>query len=239
MVLSQSTNNSIRERVARHASTPAEILTELASDSDPQVSFAAALHENTPFSVLKDMDAVTAGVNPNAPATTLRDLAKVGDINVRGVIAQNPNAPVDVLDQLATDPEFFVRARVAANPKTPKSALEKLARDKNKYIFSWLTQNPNLPDDVFDYFVAKGAKGDVNVRRFIAGDRRTPGRVLAELAKDVEPEVRVEIARNPSTPISTLQYLVKHGRSFLGALTRGANARYEVALNVNRCIEWF
>ncbi len=239
VALSQSTDKSIRERVAKHTSTPTDILAKLASDSDLQVLSEVAKNKNTRFSVLAEMSAVLAGANPNVPATTLRNLAKVGDVNVRGVIAENPNAPVDLLVQLAADPEFFVRCRVAANPKTPKSILEKLARDENKAVSLWLTENPSFPEDLVDVAAAKAAKGNHIARQILARNRRTPGRVLAELAKDIEPVVRVEVARNPSTPISTLRYLVKHGRSILGAITGGANARDEVALNVNRCIEWF
>ena len=90
----------VRISAARNPATPADVLTELAKDSDCIVRRNAA-------------------GNPNTSADVLTELAKDSYCIVRSYAAGNPNTSADVLTELAKDSDCDVRRNAAGNPNTP------------------------------------------------------------------------------------------------------------------------
>ena len=91
-----NSNWYVRRNAAGNPNTPAEVLTELAKDSDCEVRRNAA-------------------GNPNTPAEVLTELAKDGDLYVRSCAAGNPNTPAEVLTELAKDGDSYVRRYAEKN----------------------------------------------------------------------------------------------------------------------------
>ena len=106
---------------------PADVLTELAKDSDCIVRRYAA-------------------GNPNIPADVLTELAKDSDCDVRISVAGNPNIPADVLTELAKDSDCIVRRYAAGNPNMPADVLTELAKDSDCIVRRYAAGNPNMPD---------------------------------------------------------------------------------------------
>ena len=106
---------------------PADVLTELAKDSDCDVRISVA-------------------GNPNIPADVLTELAKDSHSVVRISVAGNPNTPVDVLTELAKDSHSVVRKNAAGNPNIPADVLTELAKDSDCIVRRYAAGNPNMPD---------------------------------------------------------------------------------------------
>ena len=90
-------------KLARDPNTPAEALTELASNNIYSVRCAVA-------------------GNPSTPTKTLTKLASDNKY-VRRDVARNPNTPTKTLTKLASDDDYSVRIAVARHPQTSEPVL--------------------------------------------------------------------------------------------------------------------
>jgi hypothetical protein len=115
-------DNDVRKGAASNPNTPAEVLTELAKDSNWNVRCRAAS-------------------NPSTPAEVLTELAKDSDCDVRRGAAFNPSTPAEVLTELAKDSDCDVRCRAASNPSTPGSVVKKEWHIANNYVATQGTTN--------------------------------------------------------------------------------------------------
>jgi hypothetical protein len=115
--------------------------------------------------------------------------------------AQSPDASQDLLRELASSEYPFVRAAVASHPKTEVSVLESLLP---LVLDSWR---------------------DVQIADALAGNARTPARVLAALADRVEPHLGeprkapwalslgVKLCAHPHTPMASVRLLFESPRA--------------------------
>lgn len=116
----------VRWVVARHETTPPEVLAALTGDVEFGVRWGAAGNAHTPPEALAGMvddPEVAVGVN----------------------LAANPQTPVWVLPLLAGSEEDAVRREVARNPHTPRAELERLAADPEDSVALWVGANPSAP----------------------------------------------------------------------------------------------
>ena len=118
--------SDVRRNAAGNPNTPADVLTELAKDSNCAVRRCAA-------------------GNPNTPAEVLKELAKDSDCEVCRCAAGNPNTPAEVLTELAKDSNCAVRYYAAGNPNTPAEVLKELAKDSDCAVRRCAAGNPNTP----------------------------------------------------------------------------------------------
>ncbi len=142
----------------------------------------------------------------SAPAD-LERLAAAASPELLALVARNPSMPAAVLGRLAHDKRADVRAAVAANESTPAEALQQLAKDKQASVRAEAAGNPSLAMDAVLGLtkdkateVKQAAKAAAPADMRAARSVRTPGDQLAELAGAKKAEVRLAVARNPSTP---------------------------------------
>ena len=95
--------------LAANASTPPDILAELARRPD------------------ESLRSTVAG-NPRTPLPTLEELYQT-DARARLRLAVNPATPLPMLERLAVDPDHMVRFNLTYNPNVPIDMLRELARD--------------------------------------------------------------------------------------------------------------
>ena len=90
LAVARDADRDVRWELARHLSTPPEVLTALASDGDCSVRWAVAAH-------------------PSTPPEVLAALASDADIIVRWAAARHPSTSPQVLAALARDDDCSVR----------------------------------------------------------------------------------------------------------------------------------
>jgi hypothetical protein len=133
----------------------------------------------------------------------LRALAEDECPRVRQAVAANPNAPRDVLFDLASE---FPRAFVD-NAALPLMLLEnpRFIHDMPEDSLCALLELEDVPPEFLDL----GARHrSWNVKRMVAAHGQTPGDLLVRLARHYF--FFEEVAQNPNTPRSYLEFLVEH-----------------------------
>lgn len=150
---------------------------------------------------------------PWMPAEVLRSLAKQHYDGVREAVAGNPNTPAEVLEDLCLSEVAEV---ALANPNTPPDTLRMYAWGTDQVKAVAAIANPSVPVELTD-FLSKNYRR-VNVSDILLGGNRhavaanpaaSPG-LLESLANDANTSVRCAVAKNPSTPIATLELLAHH-----------------------------
>lgn len=94
--------------------------------------------------------------NHSTPASTLADLAKDRDWDVRLAAAENPSTPVNALKRFArykvgNRPDLMglaIRTAAAGNPSTPANVLADLAKDADTNVRYAAARNPSTPAGV-------------------------------------------------------------------------------------------
>lgn len=155
---------------------------------------------------MSDPDHAAAMSARSAPAD-LERLAAATSPGLVALAARNPSMPAAVLGRLALDKRTDVRAAVAANESTPAETLQQLAKDKQASVRAEAAGNPALAmDTVLDLAKDKAAEVKQAAKAAAAADMRAARSVrtladqLARLAGAKKAEVRLAVARNPSTP---------------------------------------
>jgi hypothetical protein len=95
-------------------------------------------------------------------------------------------------------PDVWFRKAIALNPNTPINILKELSVDNNKIIKQLAKEQ--------EYYVILG----------LAGNPKTPQKLLGLLAKNESPEIRSAIARNSNTPSHILEFLAKNADREIG-----------------------
>ena len=121
--------------------------------------------------------------NRSAPSAALETLAVDLDGLVRGAVASNPAAAPDLLFLLGSDEAVDVRRAVATNTESPALLLDRLAKDPR--VCPAVASNPAAPPDLIERLAGDGTGA----------------------TSFVEIDIRMALARNPSTPISVLSVL--------------------------------
>lgn len=231
-------DEGVRQGVAQNPSTPTSVLEHLAKDKNSDVRSCVAHNPTTPRSVLEHLardknSAVRSLVaqNPTTPtsvrASILEHLAKDRKSEVRSWVARNPFTPLSLLEHLAEDSSEFVRRDVADNLSTPAAVLESLAEDPEDYVRSGVVENPSIPPSLLERWFYE--KSEI-LHQKIASLRSSPetsvnrwDRYADELTVGDAELFLADIARNPSTPVSTLERLT--------GIKRKKNIQYGLAQN--------
>ena len=114
----------------------------------------------------------------------------------------NPLTSSSRLRELAQDSSELVRRRVAGNPSTPIDILFALLEDPDCWVAWNLAQNRAASPELLIELAAR--------RLFlekVASNHRSPGRLLAQLAREPDQGIREAVAVNPMTPASVLEEL--------------------------------
>ena len=147
---SESPDEKIRMRVAKHSDTSTETKQKLARDPSRKVRMA--LFENPKMSIetLKilatdeDYDIKKKVIEWNwLTEDILEILSNDKDPTIRYFVADNTKTPSSILDKLSKDEEALIRRRVAGNYNTPKEVLLRLAQDTDERIRMTVANNNN------------------------------------------------------------------------------------------------
>ena len=183
-----------RARLASDATTPPDIVLELAGDADP---------------------AVRVGVvrNPLVPEPVLALLAKDAEVDVRAAVAANPATPASLVDRLAFRARNApaIQRAVAENPNASARALKRVIGYGRWDVQMRALVHPNCPPALIRRHARGGAWA---VRAAIAASTHTPPDLLPQFAHDVRP-VRLALATNPNTPPESLMVLLGEGDTYV------------------------
>lgn len=188
---------------------PAE-LTRLADDADLKIRQAVAAHANTPAEVLERLSQsgqnakvrAQAARNENLPLDRLTALASDRLSTVRAGAARNEAMPHEYLENLAEDANENVVGSVARNPSTHIDTYAVLARHDLPGVRKHAARRKDIPADIE---MALAGDNDSQVRGALAKNRTTSIQALRRLCTDSEQSVRAAAAKNPNFPASMLR----------------------------------
>jgi len=219
-----------RVLVARHPSTPTEVLLALADDPNVDVQCAVLERSTNDPSVLNRLRAsgfasirTRLGVaEPERPAPTTEQLhakANDSDASVRWGVARFPALPEELMEKLAGDPAIDVRHVVAMRPDITVAVLTRIMEHElAPKIVAALAENPATPPSVLarlSTVAFAGAPIDgvwpttaAEVRVLIARRSSLPRDMVLAYARDGDYRVREALAQNPSTDPAILDQLM-------------------------------
>ncbi|MEW6491455.1 MAG: hypothetical protein AB1589_02730 [Cyanobacteriota bacterium] len=225
-------DHNILVDVASNPNTPVQVLEQLAQhDNYSFVRMYVASNPNTPVQVLEQLAEddkyhfvrMCVACNPNTPFKFLEQLVQDEDKRVRRFVAKNPNIPVQLLDYLIQSDYHNVRHSAARNPNTPLKLLEQLMQDEDKYVRSFAARNPNNPINLFLEAMLKDCVQDCTLsllRFLVLLHPQTPAKTLAENRYSSAWLERYAIAKNPNTPLDTLNTLAKDANRIVRAAAK-------------------
>jgi hypothetical protein len=145
-------------------------------------------------------------------------------VTLARIVAENPVAPAELLKVLATSTDEAIKQSVTANPNTPIENLMTLGAKYPKLLrenpifdllllenFNFLEQMPpetlvgllSLPEILEKLARKPLSRLDLHVRVELAKNPNTPINILEILAHDQDQDVRSFVAENPNTPNKT------------------------------------
>lgn len=139
-------------------------------------------------------------------------LAELGEDTskyVRRLVAKHTNTSLAILQKLACDPEETVRIEVAKNMTIDKRIMDILAKDKSEFVIEALASNINITKPVIDALCVESKFPTVyfGVKMKLAGNVKTPKTILARLAKEELPTIKMAVVQNVNTDVETLRLL--------------------------------
>jgi hypothetical protein len=189
--------------VARHPSTPEEVLAELATDASEKVQrvicerkgksaqlqrrLAQSQHGNMRYKLASDAELL-----PEYAAM----LAKDKDSFVRREVAQNPVADETLLSALARDPDPFVREKALTQERLSAETLEALAEDPRPDVVDAVAAHWNTPGPVLARIAERGLTPAR--AKSLAARVATPPELLSKFC--AQPELHLILAGNPGIP---------------------------------------
>ena len=200
-----------------HPRAPIRLLRELASCPYRVVRAAVGRTERTPARVLEMIahsldphERAGVAANPAAPHGLLGRLSADPRREVRATVAKNRAAGPELLERLAADRVAEVRRAAAANLSTPPGVLRQLCEDPDIAIAAAAADNPATQRTAMGPVAARLASTRRRqARRVAASMPDTPHSVLADLADDPDPSVRIAVAANPAAAVRTLRCLAE------------------------------
>ena len=127
------------------------------------------------------------------------------DIDVLRHEAKLPKTSKPRLAELARNPSSEIRLAVAQNRRTQRDVLAELARDPVQAIRIAVATNLSSDERIYELLVADK---DVAVRSVVARFEYVPVSALMRLAKDENPDIRLEVARNWNADEQVLNLLI-------------------------------
>ncbi len=203
--------------VARDPSTSPSTLSSLAAISNPQVSAAVAMNEN---SNLEDLIKIVKSQSQIVELALLsRDNLQFELINllgtspsaiVRARLSKRLDLPPEIAINLALDHDEKVREAIAENPNLPANAKLRLASDLSRSVRFAVIRDRNASRDVIEA-AYRSDPNDERMALMITESAEASPWLLAELASSKEYGVRLRVASHLSTPLVALRELAKDG----------------------------
>ncbi|MEV5830312.1 hypothetical protein AB0L25_32580 [Spirillospora sp. NPDC052242] len=205
-----------RAAAAANASLPADLVDELAVDSDPAVRLAVS---RRPGLTERERAAIDYHDDPNArfrpldwvralcdDVRAMRECAASAHPALRRSAACCPHLPDDVVARLADDEDPLVRLFLAENhPDPPGSLLLWSVLEYESYTVDDMPRHPNFPRVALRYFADSP---DARLRSFVAMDPDASPEVVERLSHDDDMRVRRAMARSPRLPLGRLLVLL-------------------------------
>jgi len=133
--------------------------------------------------------------NPATPEPVLRKLATDTEVEVRRGVARNPLTSVELCRQLAADPDFWVRAGIAIRADLDQGTIQQLSADDSVDVLAGLGRNPNSPGKLLAQIARHR---DRDVRRAVILNMQAPLEVLKEFLHDPYALNRALLCRHPA-----------------------------------------
>ena len=174
--------------VAANPHTPAALLENLSTHSDPLIR-------------------TTIAGNPNCSEALLVTLATDRDLRVRSAVAKHPNTPVNVLHTFAAsnDPNLF--HALTKNPNTLTATLDKLAHraQTNDHVASWLwhyiAQHPNTSETTMTWL----ANTSPNLNISLCDNPNVPAHLLDQISQTCcTAELNSQFIQHKNTPLNVI-----------------------------------
>ncbi|MDA8276821.1 MAG: hypothetical protein M0Z45_01280 [Actinomycetota bacterium] len=205
--------------VARDPSTTPSTLSSLAALSNPQVSAAVAMNEE---SNLEDLIEIAKSQNQTVELALLsRDKLQFELISllgsspnslVRARLSKRLDLPPEIAANLALDHDEKVREAIAVNPNLPAGAKLRLASDTSRSVRFAIIRDRNASKDVIEA-AYNCDPNDERMALMITESPEASPWLLAELASSTDYAVRLRVANHHSTPLVALRELAKDGDS--------------------------
>jgi hypothetical protein len=206
----------VRRAVASNPSAPPHVLLEMAADSNQGIRAAVAANMATTETIQaklasdKSSDVrLRVASNPATPVWVLAQLSEDSSETVQCAVARNPSAPQVSLVELARHKSKYVRRAVTLNPTAPLDVRHRivwdLSSDNDLEMGCFLAENPITPVELLKKYARVGSKAAL--RKAVARNNKAPDELLNRLSRDRTFGVRLAVAGNTSTSISTLQKL--------------------------------
>jgi len=203
----------VRLALARHLTTAADILAILATDGVKEIRRLAASHPNTDAADLQRL--VLAGSTPDLmglsepdsvmPPDEIQDLL-AGGVWARQLAVRHPNTDAETLAHLLCDREPKIREWAAVHPGLSPETKQNLIRAGSGTDFQGIMPpDPKLSADELRRISQLGSWGEW----VVANNPYAPEDLLDSLSHSDDWQVRMFIARNPSTSLKTVIQLVK------------------------------
>ena len=226
-------DDDVTVRVALNWAAPAELLRELYDLDAGRWRACVLANPRTPVDLL-----VRHSREGGSPKTTFHpDLAGIlalatdADPRVRLVAAASLRLPADVRAALIDDADFDVACRAVCHYSVSAEQVRATAARFGLPVFPLLAGHPSCPPDVLltiatDPLSPAGAIADVAIHEaappaalaaclqhphavaYLAANPAVPPDMLIELASHPDPEVIVELARNPRLPAAAAHRII-------------------------------
>jgi hypothetical protein len=209
--LAHHASPEVRMSVARHPAATPEILGLLATDGVKEIRALAAIHPSVRTADLELL--VRAGSTPDLmglsepdptmPSTEIEALLD-GGVWARQLAVRHPNTDADTLARLLCDEEPKIREWAAVHPNLPPETKRDLVRAGSGTDLQGIAPpDPALPPEALHRISELGPWG----AWVVANNPYAPVELLDTLAGSDDWQVRLFVARNPSTPATTLKRL--------------------------------
>ena len=209
--LAHAPNPEVRLSLARHPDATPDVLGLLATDGVREIRALAASHPSTRPADLELL--VRAGSTPDLmglsePDSAMRpeEIRRLldGGVWARQLAVRHPNTDGETLAQLLCDAEPKIREWAAVHPNLPPEVKSDLVRaGAGTDLQGIAPPDPSLPSEALYRISQLGPWG----AWVVANNPYAPPELLDLLAESDDRQVRIFVARNPSTPATTLKRL--------------------------------
>ncbi|MCP2322281.1 hypothetical protein HDA40_000788 [Hamadaea flava] len=228
-------------RVAINWAAPAGLLRRLYESEAGRWRGAVLANPRTPLDLLvrHSRDGGSPNTDNHPDLDGLRVLAADVDPRVRLVAAASHRIPEDLRALLSVDPDFEVALRAVCHASASPEQVRVTAARHGPATFPRLAAHPCCPPDVLLTIATHPqapaeAVMDVAWNEasppaalaaclrypanavYVAGNPSTPPDMLVELASHPDPEVVLEVARNPSLPVSACDRILEFAAAQYG-----------------------
>lgn len=219
---------SVLELVARTGAQAAQIA--VAQHPKLNVTLLVLLSKSPSVDVVE-----AVARHPMTPPALLEQLARSPHEAVRAMALRHPKLDPSTMQEAVEGPAYD-REAVAANPNLPRAQVARLAANTSPRMAMRLLRHPKLDGPIFDTLLAQADEGTLaaavghrlmdgarlealaateklpyQVKEAVLRSPRVTSKVLAHLAGDPSPAIRMLVARHPLAPDAARVRLLRDG----------------------------